>query len=340
MKILAIVRMTSLCAGGLLLLGAPAVPAQTSAGAPAPGAAAAAAAEALAQHTLQAMAGDDACSQTAFLAGYASFLGLQEDLNLSMSDCVNLTDPDAAHACQVDALAAFDDGFQEVVAQFQARKQICSLLGGGPYDPVIDPRNFEQPAANPLFPFSTGTTWTYQQPSDEGLQVNVVTVTDQTKLIDGVECTGVHDTVAIDGAVIEDTMDFFAADQDGTVWYFGEISEDFTEGDIPNFDGSFLSGEGGAKPGVIMLAKPTVDTSYRQEYLVNEAEDVATVVSLDAHAHVPFGNFKHCLETAEFSALEPGIVEYKFYAPGIGVVLEDDPADGTQSVLVDFKPGN
>src|SRR5262245_17000269 len=253
------------------------------------------------------MAGDDVCSSTAFPAGYASFLGLQEHLNLASSNCINLTGPGAADACQAEALTTFNDGFAEIVAQFQARKDICALMGGGLYDPVIDPQNFTQPKPNPLFPFETGASWTYNEQTDEGLQVNVVTITDQTKLIDGVVCKAVHDTVALDGAIIEDTFDYFAEDNDGTVWYFGEISEEFQDVAIPNFDGSFISGIDGAKPGIIMLAAPTVDTTYRQEYLVNEAEDVATVVALDEHAHVPFGNFKHCLETAEFSALDPGI---------------------------------
>jgi hypothetical protein len=99
-------------------------------------------------------------------------------------------------------------------------------------------------------------------------------------------------------------------------------------------DGSFQAGRDGAKPGVIMQAVPRVHETYRQEFALAEAEDAATVLDLDAHASVPFGSFSNCLRTKDFSPLEPDVVENKFYAPGIGDVLELDLSTGDRLELI------
>jgi hypothetical protein len=340
MHILTITRWTGRLALGLSVLGPPVaamprVHRDPGAGA---GEAAIAAVEAFAQQELQEMQAADVCTQTAFLASYGSFLGLQEDLNVAEANCLNLTDRSEAQQCMLDAADAFQQGFDEIVGQFQQRKEICSLLGGGPYDPEIEKSDFKNPKPNPLFPLVPGTTWTYHEPSPDGLQVNVVTVTGDTKLIDDIKCRAVHDTVSIGGVLIEDTIDYFAGDKFGNVWYFGEHSESLEDGVIVSLDGSFLADVDGGKAGIIMLAAPTVGTSYRQEFMLNEAEDCATVDSLDVTVTVPFGTFQHCLKTREFSGLEPGVVEFKYYAPGFGVVKEDTEFN-TSSVLVDFHPG-
>jgi len=336
MSILPLANLTTLLAA-LLVAPAPPLGGHDADGS---GAGALAAALAHGQQTMASLQAADACSQTAFLAGYASYLGLQGDLNLAMAKCANLTEPAEINQCEHAAAKAFEDGLDEVVAQYHARKDICSKLGGAPYDPDIDEDDFAQPKFNPLFPFKPGTTWTYHEQTAEGLEVNVVTVTDETILIDDVECTVVHDTVALDGELFEDTLDYFAADEDGNVWYFGEHTQTLEDGLVVSLEGTFTAEVDGAKAGIIMLASPTLDTTYRQEFLVNEAEDVATVVALDETATVPFGTFEHCLKTADYSALEPGVTEYKFYAPGIGMVLEDNPDTGTQVVLVDYEPGS
>jgi hypothetical protein len=337
---ISITRSIGLLALGLCVLGPPvaASPRVHRDAATGAGAAAIAAVQSFAQQELQQLASGDVCTQTAFLASYASYLGLQGDLQVAEANCLNLTDPHEADQCMQDAADAFQEGFDEVVGQFQQRKEICALLGGGPYDPEIKKGDFASPKPNALFPLVPGTTWTYLEPSPDGLQTNVVTVTDDTKVIDGITCRAVHDTVSIDGVLIEDTIDYFAGDKFGNVWYFGEHSETLEDGVIVSLEGSFLADVDGGKPGIIMLAAPTVGTSYRQEFLLNEAEDAATVDSLDVTVTVPFGTFEHCLKTAEFSGLEPGVVEYKYYAPGFGVVREDTEIN-TSSVLVDFHPG-
>jgi hypothetical protein len=85
-----------------------------------------------------------------------------------------------------------------------------------------------------------------------------------------------------------------------------------------------------------MQAHPAVGDFYRQEFLVNEAEDVARVVALDETVKVPAGTFLHCVKTEEFSAFTAA-VENKYYAPGVGVVLEVDVDTGVRSELVKIR---
>ena len=122
-----------------------------------------------------------------------------------------------------------------------------------------------------------------------------MTVTESTKLIEGVTCLVVNDLVEEDGLPIEDTDDWYAQDVDGNVWYCGEIAQNFEvfEGDDPeeaelvDVDGSWKTGRDGAQPGIIMLASPQVGDVYRQELALGEAEDAARVISTTGSATVP-----------------------------------------------------
>jgi hypothetical protein len=187
---------------------------------------------------------------------------------------------------------------------------------------------------NPYFPLLPGTRWVYETHTSEGVERDEVFVTHDTKDILGIECTVVHDVVSFEGEVIEDTFDYFAQDSLGNVWYFGELSKSFDDGQLASLHGSWLAGEDGAQPGVIMKAVPQVGDVYRQEFLVETAEDIGAVVDLSAPAVVPFGNFPSCLETEDYSPLEPGTLEQKFYVFGLGLVLEFDPDSGERTELV------
>src|SRR5262249_15593318 len=103
---------------------------------------------------------------------------------------------------------------------------------------------------------------------------------------------------------------------------------------ITGLAGSWTGGVDGAKPGIIMEAHPAVDDFYRQEFSLGTAEDVARVLSLNETVTVPAGTFDHCLKTRDTSTLEPDIVELKFYAPGVGNVLEIDPSTGERLELI------
>ena len=187
---------------------------------------------------------------------------------------------------------------------------------------------------NPWLPLLPGTTRIYEKETDEGLERIEFIVTSQTKQILGVECTVVHDIVTLDGVVIEDTFDWLAQDQDGNVWYFGELSFDYEDGEFVGSSGSWLAGEDSAKPGIVMFAAPQVGDTYRQEFAIAEAEDAASIASLGESVCVPYGSFTNCLRTEEFTPISPEVLEYKYYAQGVGLVLEVDPESGERTELI------
>jgi hypothetical protein len=189
------------------------------------------------------------------------------------------------------------------------------------YNPVINPADFVQEINNLYLPLIPGTTFIYEAHTANSLIRNVVTVTDQTKQIMEVNCTVVHDIVTVDGIIEEDTNDWYAQDKDGNVWYFGEFATQFQDGLPVGHEGSWEADVNGAKPGIVMLADPLPGQSYRQEFQKGVAEDMAKVLNLNSMASVPYGDFKDCLLTKEWSPLEKGVVEYKFYAPGVGLAL-------------------
>lgn len=190
-----------------------------------------------------------------------------------------------------------------------------------PYNPAIDPANFVQVIDNPYMPLTPGTTFVYEADTPDGIETDVVTVTHDTKDILDVTCTVVTDTAYLDGEIIEDTVDWYAQDKDGNVWYFGEDTTQFENGQVVGHTGSWEAGVDGALPGIVMTANPRPGVSYRQEFLEGVAEDMAKVLRLNARVSVPSGDFTNCLLTKEWSRLEPGFVEHKFYALGVGLVL-------------------
>jgi hypothetical protein len=189
------------------------------------------------------------------------------------------------------------------------------IVEGTPYTPSIDPANYVATIDNPFFPLEPGTKWTYG--GDEKV---VVTVTTDTKLILGVATTVVRDRVFVDGALEEDTLDWFAQDRQGNVWYFGEKTAEYSDGKVTSRKGSWTGGVDRAQPGIVMLAEPQVGDAYRQEYLAGEAEDLATVTALTGKVTVPAGRYSDVLVTEEWTPLEPDIRERKTYARGVGLV--------------------
>lgn len=106
-------------------------------------------------------------------------------------------------------------------------------------------------------------------------------MTNDTKEIMGVQCVVARDTVTVKGEVTEVTLDWYAQDRNGDVWYFGEDSKEYEKGAVVSTKGSWEAGVNGPRPGIIMKAQPVAGESYRQEYSKGEAEDMAKVVSLD-----------------------------------------------------------
>jgi hypothetical protein len=194
---------------------------------------------------------------------------------------------------------------------------------GTTYHPVIDPANFVANVDNRYLPFKRGTTLKYTGLAEDGKtpQRDVEKVTHKTKQILGVNTTVVVDKVTSLGKPVEKTLDWYAQDKQGNVWYFGEDARDFKHGHYVKGADSWEAGVDGAQPGLVMEANPQPGDTYRQEFYPGHAMDQARVVGV-RQVSVPFGSFKKALVVDETTPLEPGTVERKLHARGIGVVKE------------------
>jgi hypothetical protein len=198
------------------------------------------------------------------------------------------------------------------------------------YNPEL-PTAWAAVVTNPHFPLAPGTIFTYEGQSSEGHETNTVEVLIGTEQINGVAATAVHDRVYLDGVLTEETYDWYAQDADGNVWYLGEDSKEIENGQVVSTEGSWKWGVDGALPGVIMWADPAahLGEEYRQEFFEGEAEDWGMVVAVAQAVTVPFGALTACIKTEDWSGLESGGHEYKYYCPGTGLVLET-PVSGTE----------
>ena len=208
-------------------------------------------------------------------------------------------------------------------------------------DPVtLDPGDFVGQIDNPYWPMAPGTRWIYRESDGQGNVAKVkVTVTARTKDILGIQATVVHDVVSEHGQLIENTFDWYAQDACGNVWYLGENTKEYENGEVVTTAGSWEAGVNGAQAGVVVPGDPQVGLTYRQEYYAGEAEDAAEILSLDEQAQVIFGHFRDVLLTKDFTPLHRRILEYKFYAKGIGPVLALGISGGSdREELVGFIP--
>ncbi len=195
----------------------------------------------------------------------------------------------------------------------------------------LDPADFTTKITNPWWPMKPGSRWVYRETDSEGTKQRVVvTVTKRTKLIaNGVMARVVHDVVTEGGKPVEVTDDWYAQDKRGNIWYLGEATTDYENGKPVSTEGSFEADVDGAQAGVIMPARPRPGLSYRQEYLKGEAEDKARIVHLREKAEVPAGFYRRALMTRDVNPLSPKILEFKFYARGVGPVLAVSVSGGS-----------
>ena len=202
----------------------------------------------------------------------------------------------------------------------------CQLPRFGPgrsYHPRIDPADFSPDVTNPWFPLTPGRTLVYTGTKDGQKALNLVATTSRTKKIDGVTTRVVEDRLYLSNVLEERTSDYYAQDRCGNVWYFGEDTAELDRhGNIVSTEGSFHAGVDGAQPGVFMQAHPQVGRKFRQEWYQGHAEDVFKVIDRSAPVTVPYGSFRHALRTAETNALEPTVLDNKYYVRGIGEVAE------------------
>jgi hypothetical protein len=208
--------------------------------------------------------------------------------------------------------------------------------GDEPFD--LNPADFVAEIDNPYWPMTPGNRWIFTETDADGTEMQVeVTVTSDKKEILGISATVVHDVVTQDGEVIEDTLDWYAQDADGNIWYMGEDTKEYEDGVVVSTGGSWEAGVDGAQAGIAVPGKPEIGMTYRQEYYAGEAEDRGKVLSLDEHVEVPYGAFDGCLQTEDTTPLEPDVLENKYYCEGVGPVLAVDLAGGGREELVTFE---
>lgn len=203
---------------------------------------------------------------------------------------------------------------------------------GGDYDPQLSPADVVATIDNPYLPFRPGASWTYEGISDGEVEVTQVVVLDERREVMGIQATVVRDTVSVDGEVIEDTYDWYAQDRDGNVWYLGEDTKEYDDGEVVSTEGAWEAGVDGALPGIVMQAHPEVGQAYRQEFYAGEAEDLAEVIQTGASRSITLGDYHDVVVIREWNPYEPDVVEHKHYAPDVGPIAEEKVTGGDEVV--------
>ena len=208
-------------------------------------------------------------------------------------------------------------------------------VAGGLYERDFADADFSNSTTidNPFWPLVPGAQFIYFAETEDGCEWNLVTVTEYTYEILGVETVVVEDMEWLDddedcadrmddypggfpyGDLTEETDDWYAQDELKNIWYMGEdtSSYDWEEGEcdvvvgLACKDGSFEAGMGEAEAGIVMLGDPSKGDFYQQEYDPDNAEDMGKVLNFVVIDDMD------CLKTKEWTPLEPGAVEHKYY---------------------------
>lgn len=292
--------------------------------------------------------GASPCAQTARTLYAACRLDIFDDYNVSEANCLNLNDDGERRACRREAKTTLREAFEACFDQREARVETCAVLDEERYDPdplldpgieFVDPDDVGPAQANPYVSIVAGHTHVLRE-EDETI---IVHATDETKEINGVTCRVVVDAVVetdtddetgeVDYEPVEVTDDWLAQDTNGDVYYCGELARNFEDGELTDLDGSFKAGVEGAKSGIWILAAPELGIAHRQEYALGEAEDVVEYVDFAAvpaeeNPRFPCSAAGGCLQTYDFTPLEPDVAEYKYYLPGVGFVMGEALEDG------------
>lgn len=212
---------------------------------------------------------------------------------------------------------------------------------GGDYHVAVEPADFVTGIDNPWLPFTPGSNWVYESVGGDEIERIDVVVLQETREVMGVTATVVRDTVTVDGELVEDTYDWYAQDTEGNVWYMGEETAEYENGEVISTAGAWEAGVDGALPGIVMLADPAVGDAYRQEFYPGEAEDMAEVVRVGVAEELADEAFEDLVVIEEWTPLEPDVIEEKSYSAGVGVVLEEVIEGGSGRIeLVSFTPGS
>lgn len=296
------------------------------------------------------------CSTTATLLFKSCAAETADDFYKSRAICINTSDEATRKSCLADTKTARREASKLCREQLVGRRDACRSLGEARYDPIFDPAAFDNdfsrlPNPNRYFPLKIGNKWEY---GGEGEHVDIE-ILNRTKLIAELTCVVFRDRVFVDGKLSEDTDDWFAQAKNGDVYYCGEEVKDYVsvDGDKPGkpelvkIDGSFKWGRNGDKGGVFFRASPKQGDVYREEFSARNAEDVSQVLSttyqfgvdpeLDRYVPQQLASLLchgDCVVTKNINLNEPGALARKYYAPGLGNILEVNLNTGRTVQLV------
>lgn len=245
------------------------------------------------------------------------------------------------------------EGIGVVLEEAPEEDERVELVGvfqqGASNVPIFDTDDFSNPTQidNEYFPLEPGMVWNYEAETEDGTEAVVVEVLDETREVGGIDCVVVRDQVWVDEVLVEDTHDWYAQDDEGNVWYMGEevVNYEYDDnGDLTETtdEGSWETGLDvsdigvSAKPGIVMMAEPEARVSYYQEWYPGAAEDMGFVVATGITVTLADGSeYEDCVQTLDWVPLEPDALEYKFYAPSLGLVMERTVDGEEQAELVD-----
>lgn len=211
----------------------------------------------------------------------------------------------------------------------------------------FSPDNFDNPTeiTNPWMPLQPGTQYIFEGETEEAGIVTphrvIFTVTDLTKVIDGIESVVIWDRDYSEDVLVETELAFFAQDNDGNVWRMGEYPEVYEKGKLVEAP-AWISGLKGAVAGIMMPAAPSLDApSYSQGWgPAVDFTDRAQVDEVGLEICVAYDCFDDVMVTAEFSRSEPNAFQLKYYSAGIGVIqvgYRGDDATREQLELVEIR---
>ena len=181
----------------------------------------------------------------------------------------------------------------------------------------IDRCRFSSTGANPYFILEPGYFLILRKGNEE----MTITVLNETKKVDGVECRVIEEKETKNGKLIEISRNFFAiCKRTNSVYYFGEEVDIYEDGKVVSHEGAWLSGEKGARFGLAMPGTPLIGGRYYNEIAPKVAMDRVEILSMTETVETIAGTFKNCLKVVETNPLEPGAKEFKYYARGIGLV--------------------
>ena len=163
----------------------------------------------------------------------------------------------------------------------------------------------------------------------EGKQGNetfglVTTVRDETKTIGGIETRVVEENESINGDTVEVSRNYLAyCEQTSSIFYFGEEVNMYREGKVVGHEGSWLA-EGKNKPGILIPGTVLLGSRYYEEIAPGIAMDRAEIISTAETLKTQAGMFTGCLKVKEGNAMNPMEKEYKLYAPGVGLIQDEN----------------